>query len=401
MVRTDLEPPSTGGAFRPGAGSRRSRLLLTTTIAVAVAGALTACGSSPPTSPSASVGGSAPRGDAAAAVAKAQVVVNRYRLAPTKIPVSTHLKSPAPRGKTVVALTIGNVPAAVKLFSGVKAAADAVGWNYIDVDYDQSNPATLQSALSTALIKHPTVVVLTGTDPNKLGASTVAAYRAAKVPLIALEQTGATSTGTVLVSNADASFGAQAEALAAWFVVDSKGTGKALVASVQGVAGLMNFSNSFVQDVHKLCSTCAAKIVPVPIASALGGQEPTTVVSALRSNSSYKYVFFDDGSFASGIDSAVAAAGLTGVKIGGQDFQPAQAEALRSHAEAVWTGENVVAIGYIAIDVALRHLEGMSIAQDSNAQGTQLMTASNIGTATDFGQPADALEQWKKLWKVQ
>lgn len=334
-------------------------------------------------------------------MARARLVVNRYDAAPTQIPVRTPLNSPAPGGKTVVALINGNVPAAVELFSGVKAAAAAVGWKYIHVDYDQSNPATLASGLATALIKHPAVVVLSGTDPKTLSASTISAYTAAKVPLVALEQTGATSNGTVLVSNADASFGAQAQALAAWFVVDSKGEGKALVASVQGVPGLQKFSSSFVRDVHALCSTCSAKIVPVPIASALGGQEPSTVVSALRSNSGYKYVFFDDGSFASGIDAAVSSAGLTGVKVGGQDFQPAQAQALRGRTEAVWTGENVVAIGYIAIDMALRHLEGMSVAEDSSAQGTQLMTSSNIGSVTDFSKPADALEQWRKLWKVQ
>jgi ribose transport system substrate-binding protein len=142
------------------------------------------------------------------------------------------------------------------------------------------------------------------------------------------------------------------------------------------------------------------KVLAVPIASALGGQEPGIVVSALRSNPSYKYVFYDDGDFGIGINSALSAAGLTGVKIGGGDFQPEQAKALAAGTQSVWTGENLTDIGYTGVDVALRFVEGMSIAEDNNAQPTQLLTKQTIGDQTDFEQPADALDQWKKLWQV-
>jgi ABC-type sugar transport system substrate-binding protein len=86
--------------------------------------------------------------------------------------------------------------------------------------------------------------------------------------------------------------------------------------------------------------------------------------------------------------------------VGGSDFQPEQAKALSAGAQAVWTGENLRNIGYTAVDVAVRWVEGMPTDEDSNPQPTQLVTKDNVGSMTDFQQPADALDQWKKLWQV-
>jgi len=343
-----------------------------------------------------------PRSEGArAAVAAAQAVVAKYADTPTAIPVTTPLKSLPPRGKTLIFLTQGNVPGVVKLGDGEKQAAAAVGWNFSEINYDVSNPSTLQSALSTALIKHPTAVSLTGTDPAQIGSSTLAAYAAAGVPIIDSTVAGVTNTKTLLGDpGGPESYASAARAAAAWFVVDSGGTGKALVANVQGLTILAMYADAFVAEVETLCPACSAKIVPVPIASALGGQEPSVVVSALRSNPSYKYLFFDDGDFGIGINSALSAAGLSDVKIGGGDFQPQEAAALKAGTQSVWTGENLLDIGYTVVDVALRYVEGMPITQDSNPQPTELMTQSNIGSVTDFAQPVNALHEWETLWHV-
>jgi ribose transport system substrate-binding protein len=289
----------------------------------------------------------------------------------------------------------------VKLGEGERAAAAAIGWNFSEVNYDQSNPASLQSALNTALVKKPTVVSVTGTDPSQIGASTLSAYEAAGIPIVDSTASNVTLTKTIIGDpGGDKSYTTFAQAAAARFVVDSKGKGKALVANVQGITILKTYADAFVAEVKALCAACSAKIVPIPIASALGGQEQSLVVSALRSNSGYKYVFYDDGDFAIGINAALSAAGLSDIKVGGSDFQPEQAKALSAGVQAVWTGENLLDIGYTAVDVALRWVEGMPTDEDSNPQPTQLVTKDNVGSMTDFQQPADALDQWKKLWGV-
>jgi ribose transport system substrate-binding protein len=372
-------------------------------VLLATGAVLAAC--STPSGSASSAGASSTSGAttsaAKAAVAAAQAVVAKYANTPTSIPVTTPLKSPAPKGKTLIFLTQGNVPGVVKLGQGEQQAAAAIGWKFSEVNYDQSNPATLQSALSTALIKHPTVVSLTGTDPSQIGASTLAAYAAAGIPIIDSTAAGVTVTKTLLGDpGGPESYTASAQAAAAWFVVNSGGTGKALVATVSGLTILGVYANAFVDEVKTLCPSCSAKIVPVPVASAVGGQEPSLVVAALRSNPGYKYLFFDDGDFGIGVNSALSSAGISGIKIGGGDFQPQEAAALKVGTQSVWTGENLLDIGYTVVDVALRYVEGMPITQDSNPQPVELMTQSNIGTATDFRQPTDALQQWETLWHV-
>jgi ribose transport system substrate-binding protein len=327
--------------------------------------------------------------------------VAKYAGTPTAIPVTGPLKSAPPKGKTLIFLTQGSVPGVVKLGQGEQQAAAAVGWNFSEINYDQANPGTLQSALSTALIKHPTVVSLTGTDSAQIGSSELAAYAAAGVPIIDSTASGVTNTKTLLGDpGGPASYQSAAQAAAAWFVVNSGGTGKAIVANVQGLTILATYANAFVAEVKTLCPGCSAKIVPVPIASAEGGQEPGIVVAALRSNPGYKYLFFDDGDFGIGINSALSSAGLSGIKIGGGDFQPQEAAALQADTQSVWTGENLLDIGYTVVDLALRYVEGMTITQDSKPQPVELMTNSNIGSATEFAQPANALQLWETLWHV-
>jgi ribose transport system substrate-binding protein len=364
---------------------------------VALITLLAACSSSG----SASTSSGSTAGSDSAAVAAAQAVVSKFASAPTTLQVTTPLKSPAPKGKTLIFLTQGNVPGVVKLGEGERAAASAIGWNFAEINYDQSNPASLQSALNTALVKKPTVVSLTGTDPSQIGASTLSAYEAAGIPIVDSTASNVTLTKTIIGDpGGDKSYQTFAQAAAAWFVVDSKGKGKALLANVQGITILKTYADAFVAEVKALCPGCSTKIVPVPIASALGGQEQGLVVSTLRSNSGYKYVFYDDGDFAIGINAALSAAGLNDIKVGGSDFQPEQAKALASGTQSAWTGENLTNIGYSAVDVALRWVEGMPADEDSNPQPTQLVTKQTVGSMADFQQPADALNQWKKLWGV-
>lgn len=382
-------------------GKRRwSRGVVALSTLAAAASILAACSSSGNSS-SGSPGGGATGISATSSVAAAQAIVAQFANAPTAIPVTTPLKTPAPKGKTLIFLTQGNVPGVVKLGDGEKAAAAAIGWNFSEINYDQSNPATLQSALNTALIEHPTVVSLTGTDPAQIGAATLAAYAAAGVPIVDSTASGVTLTKTIIGDpGGDSTYHNYAKLAAAWFVVASQGKGKALLANVQGITILKTYADAFVSEVNQLCSSCSVKVVPVPIASALGGQEQSLVVSALRSNPGYTYVFYDDGDFAIGINSALSAAGMTGIKIGGSDFQPQEAQALRAGTQSVWTGENLLDIGYTVVDVALRWVEGMSTTEDANPQPTQLLTKSNIGNMTDYQQPTNALDQWKKLWGV-
>ncbi len=64
---------------------------------------------------------------------------------------------------------------------GVEPAAKAIGWKYASIYFDPSNPASLDSALISALAKNPVAVINVGGQPTSTySATTLAAYKAAK-----------------------------------------------------------------------------------------------------------------------------------------------------------------------------------------------------------------------------
>jgi len=112
---------------------------------------------------------------------------------------------------------------------------------------------------------------------------------------------------------------------------------------------------------------------------------------------------FDDGPFADGITSALAAAGLKDkVKVIGEAADQAGIAALKNGMEAAWTGFDP---GYQALenmDVAFRDAEGSTIPVDQEAQQpTQLLTKDTIGSTTNWSAPTDAQAQFLKLWHLQ
>lgn len=361
---------------------------------------LAACSSSGGTSSTTAKGGSG-SSSATASTQAAQAVLSQYSSAPTAIPVTTPLATKPAKGKLIF-LTQGAVPGVVKLGDGEQAAAAAAGWSFSTINYDQANPASLNSALQTALAEHPTAVSETGALPSEVSTSVLAAYRAAKIPIIVSTVASTATNDPYVLGNAGgpASYAAAAKAVAAWFVADSEGTGRAVVADVPALTVLADWTASFKSEVATLCSACSVQVLTVSLSSAEDGQEASEAVSTLRRNPSYKYLFFDDGDFGIGINAALSSAGLSDIKIGGSDFQPQEATALRAGEQSAWTGENLLDIGYTNVDIALRSAEHMSVAADSNPQPTELFTKANIGNLNGFAQPANALQSWEALWKV-
>jgi hypothetical protein len=57
--------------------------------------------------------------------------------------------------------------------------------------------------------------------------------------------------------------------------------------------------------------------------------------------------------------------------------------------------------GWLDVDLALRHLQGMSFPVDDGGLPTQLLTPkSEIPASDDYQQPADFPGQFKQLWHV-
>jgi ribose transport system substrate-binding protein len=333
-------------------------------------------------------------------MAQAQSGLTGFLAAPATIGQTTPLPSTPPKGKTVVWVGTSE-PSNVQQQTAAGAVAKALGWNFSVVDFDPSNPATLDSAFTTALSKHPTGVFESGTPQSQISSSVLSAYASAGVPIVLSAVYPFTATSTILGDpDSFANDARMADAMADWFIVNSGGKGDVILEHVPGYPILDGFTDTFKSQVASMCKACAVKEIDVTLPELAAGQTVSVVSSAVRSNPSYKYVFFDDGDFAVGINSALSAAGITGEKVGGQAIDAEGAAALRSGTQSAWTAFSAFYTTYASYDVLLRWLEKAPGAAADDVQPTQLLTPSNIGSTTTWNAPNNALAQFEKLWKV-
>ena len=372
--------------------SRRSTVGLAVAV-VTLSTLLAACGSS---SGAGAAGTTSPE-----QIAAAKGVADQYLKAPTTITQNVPLPKAPPAGKSIVFLGDSN-PDTTKIGQGIETAAKAIGWKFSTVSFDTANPATLQAAFDTALQRHPDYVAEAGIAQTQISAQVIDAYKGAGVPIILSEVEPLTVTDTILGPAGDGEMTTlQGKTLANWFVADSGGTGSAVIESVSAYPVLTAFVDSFVSTVNQTCPGCHVTKLGVSVSQLQQGKLISAVVSKLRSDPSLKYVFFDQYEFASGINSALAAAGLQGIKIGGNGFGAEPAAALRNGTQNAWSVYSPYYNGYQVIDVAVRHATGVPVTTNNAVLPTQILTKENVGDRKDtWNEPNDALAQFEKLWQV-
>jgi ribose transport system substrate-binding protein len=365
--------------------------------------ALAACGSS--SSSTSSSGGSSATNAASSSggstsTSAAAAALTPYKTLPTKINITTPLKSAPPQGKTIVMLGTNN-PSNVIIQQGMSKLAKMAGWNYSLVTYDPANPGTFTQAITTALAKHPQYLVEAGLP---LTASQIATVKNAGAKWI-LDSVYPVTVKDPVIGQVDAyaQDALMGKITADYFISDSGGKGNAVIEHVPAYPILNGFTDGFGKEVKAQCPGCKTSTTNITIPDLTAGKAPSTLVSALRSNSDANYLVFDDGPFADGITSALAAAGLKDkVKVIGEAADQAGIAALKNGTNAAWTGFDPGYQAYENMDIAFRDALGMPIplAQEAT-QPTQLLTKDTIGSTTNWSAPTDAQAQFLKLWHLQ
>ncbi|MBV9607701.1 MAG: substrate-binding domain-containing protein [Solirubrobacterales bacterium] len=377
---------------------------------LAIALALAACGSSSSSSTTSSSSSSASSGSTGStatnaapssgsgAVSAAAAALTPYKSLPATINITTPLKSAPPKGKTFIMLGTNNPSNVIVQQEMAKLAKDA-GWNFSVVSYDPANPGTFTSAETTALSKHPQYLTEAGLP---LTASQIALAKNAGAKWILDSVYPISVSGDVIgQSDAYAQDALMGKIIADYFISDSGGKGDAVIEHVPSYPILDGFTTGFGNEVKAHCPGCKTTESDITIPDLVAGKAPSTLVSALRSNSGANYLVFDDGPFADGITSALSAAGLSKVKVIGEAADQAGVAALKNGTEAAWTGFDPGYEAFENMDMAFRDTEGMTIPVAQEAQQpTQLLTKDTIGSTTNWSAPTDAESQWLKLWHL-
>lgn len=331
-------------------------------------------------------------------VARATAALKQYLTAPTKINLTTPLKSPAPTGKYLIFLGTSQVQNVQGQVAEAQAAK-ALHWKYSEISYDAANPATFISALNLAIAKRPNFITEAGTPASAINASQLAQMKADHIKF---DTTASypTEINSTVIANTDtyANLVLWGKIIGYYFVSHSNGTGNALVVHVPAYAVLDGFTNGFGSVVRTLCPKCTVQTVDISLPQLSAGQINSTVVNALKRDTSAHYLVYDDAPWADGIQSSLAASGISNIQIIGEAADASAIAALHNHTELAWTAFNTQYSYYEAVDAFIRSAEGMPVPASDALNPTQLLTSANIGSRTTWAVPNE-FQQFVKLWK--
>jgi ribose transport system substrate-binding protein len=389
----ELNRPSGFSANRQAGSGRFRRLTLGITVAVSallMAGCAT---------------GGAPGGNGAttADLAAAKAVADAHVAAPTTLNQTAPLKGALPAQGKIIYLNSG-LPATTLMVDAAHKAVDAIGWTFEELAYQGANPATIRSAMLTALSKGPNAVLISGDPVSAYGEDVIQQYKDAGIPLVVGSVCPLKSAGSIIQGavgcDAEAAAG---KALADWFIADSKGVGQVLFENIPAIPSLEAYVKAFKQEVNDKCAECGVQILESTLTQVSENQVVPTVVNKLRSNPDLNYIFFDNAQFSKGITAALKAAGLGGqVKVGGRSMDQGAQGGLLDGSHVAWTAFSYPVAGYSQVDAALRAITHSDGLDKVSVLPFQLVTQESVkGTSVPYNYPTGALEQYLKLWGIK
>jgi ribose transport system substrate-binding protein len=316
--------------------------------------------------------------------------------------------SPGPSPKPKTNQTLGSVtclwsvPACKRLADGVKAAAEAIGWEAKVVD-GTPDPNNQRQALQTLLQQKVDALVMVSLDENNIGDLLKQAERA-KIPWIGInmlrpEEFGAIDNVDVTGKLKSGQEGGRE--LAAWVASKSKGKAKVLMMSSTDNPGLQQRDKGF-QDYLKDFPDIkfVSKTIYVPFRD-LGAPLEAQVQSLMQRYppGSIDYIYTPFDGFATSVVNGLQAAGRTDVKVLGFDGSPQNLDFIRGgRSQAASQATAWKWCAFTAVDELNRALSGESIPK-KGCPGKVVDETNAPPKGQVFDGDLDVEAEFKKLWQ--
>jgi ribose transport system substrate-binding protein len=379
---------------------------------VSVLLAAAACGNSGSTSAApASAPASGPASASAAATQAAgnpalkqlQAKVDATLKAPTGVGLTTSLSGKPSAGKFVVGLL---TPLAVAQTESTAqaAAAKMLGWSYRTVQ-EGTGPQDPAQALNAAIVLRPSGIIYYGT-PRQPMASALQKAEQASIPVVATAQVDPLAAPIIANnSNSGPQLSVLGAGVADYVAVNSDLKASVALVTLPAYPVLASFDSGFTHELSSVCSGCSVTQLPQQLTD-IGTNTPSSVVNAIRRDPSIKYVIFDTGSVATGVEEALKAAGLGDVVVGGESPDADAIQQMKAGSNQAWAALSIPIAGFQLMDALARHFQGDSLAPvTKETPPWQILTSSNIGSAVLDGQGnyvgyANYEAAFAKLWNV-
>lgn len=351
-------------------------------------------------------------------ISESEALIEQLLKAPTTVGVTEPLTEPPATDGSVVWLECP-VPECVAFGDGVEAASKELGWKFARVAFDFT-PESAQAAFEQALRTSPDAIMGVAADPSWLEEQRQAALDQgvaffdccavyepdARAATGGFGEVSAPPTG-LLEGPDHVRF--QGQQMADYAIVETGGEVKALSVYIPDSPIGVVMAAGFSERLQDVCpDTCS--VSPVEIAATdIGANAASQIVSALQRDPSINYVTFISGSFATGVDAAIAEAGFQDrVRLVGNNPIPANLENMvNGEIEQAWTAFSSRVVGWRYVDMAIRHMQGHEIPakatgpEDTGPAAwapTQFLTKDNYPDPVAYDEPSDHPDIFRKLW---
>ncbi|MBY4275386.1 substrate-binding domain-containing protein [Rhodococcus fascians] len=315
---------------------------------------------------------------------------------PAEIPVTTPIAAKIPTAKTILWINAG--AASSNLNKRIyEQATELLGWKLTIINTDGSAGET-KNAWEQAVQQKPDAVLDSG-SPKELFASELAQLQAQGTLVVVNTATFEAGDGIIAVLGGIADAVRTGELLGAWLVDDSQGAGSALVVNSPSYDYLNRVSTSVKDTVAQRCPTCSTESMDVSFAQLANVN--SQIVAYLSSHRDVQYVVLSTDNLGHGLSSALAAAGLSDVKIIGAGPDDTSWGYLKSGATSADITFGYYEIGFSMIDALARSFAGVDLPEYPHMP-LWLMTPSAVKEIDEFPFPVvpDYLEQFKTAWNI-
>ena len=228
----------------------------------------------------------------------------------------TPIEGEIPSGLEIWYITCGP-EACQQMGKIVSEAAEVLGWTSKDATTDGS-PESTQAAWQQVIRANPDGVIYTGTNRSQIEPY-IRELEALGVPIAACCIQEEPGDGVIWTSFTANDFYEQGVGMAAWIVSDAEAKGSAdpgvVYVDLPEFDVVLPLREGFESTIADLCQDCVYENLPVALANL--ADLPNLVVSYLRANPDTKYIAVAADSIATGVPSAVLAAGIDGVQMVG------------------------------------------------------------------------------------
>lgn len=364
-----------------------------------------ACGNSDD-EPSTSTAGDTAAPEAADAAATR---LEDYLSDPGTINVSEPLAAKPAPGRSVHFLVL-NLPTTQSAQDGMKAAAEAAGWDLTTVLLDPTDAQAYSSGVEQAISAKADYIVGAALSLATAGEA-VSKAKDAGIPVLVSYGTdpaeGAEGNG-VYVSTAGPDWVNKIyPAGLDWAISGSAGKANMLYVTLPDIPIMKATSDANTAHMKEACPTCKYKELNLSVADMGNGSIPSQVVSAIQSDPTIDYVFFGFTDLGTGVYEALQAAGLAeNVRLMTGSAGPADlANIAKGEGMDAGTLNAQYYVYWMIMDAMLRLDAGEEIDPSTYAYAPLAVAdGTNVPSVfpadSEWLGPKDFESQFKALWQV-